>query len=274
MGSGFKKNIWKILIAIIFLMIVFVILIKKCSNDVTSKKLPAWEETISHKGNVNGINVEIPSNWMYYYSVEYIDKREQDGAIHALSLYMRWPDLAPSTPHNEIRRYAGIRSGGESQWMVILIKDDYKKHKRPPEVTNNGLARKLNIIVDSVERNAKQDGDVQYQFKGINKETGLQYAVPVGTGTEQFHGWNMALYWAGNPDKEVTTLIQCYNGKIIIPDYSSRCEQTYIVPEFNAYVTVYYTRNLLSDWDEIQKSTHKKILSFIVKTEGVQLWSN
>ena len=242
-------------------------------------------------GNMNGVPVKIPVKSMWRW-VEYADKsiwegrkpgdkqlseRTFDDAIDAFNLYLKWPELRPQRYRGEADPSEYDASEGHP-WLLIGINGRFARTPRPPETPQNGLARVLNGKVVRLARNthtvynpvlkkAERVKGMVYEFRGGDSVTGLQHAVPVGPGTERLSGSNRILYWRGDRDASVDVLISCATGVSPNPRIFHRCTHEYQLPEMGAYVSVYYTRNWLPQWREIQARTREQILGFRVMPE-------
>lgn len=252
------------------------------------------------KGKVNGILIAVPSNYLKY-AIEYEDKsiwevpkpddknpngRTLSDAVSAFTLLVRWPDLAPRNPETEQSFWNRDKPEGQS-WLSIGVVSDYATNPRPPTTPDNGLARSVRGILKRLSANglAKAQREIvdpadlrrehhikstylRYALRGLDPTTGLQWAEPVGSGSEHFSIWNKTLYWKGDADSIVTDLISCQNGRLLNPTQHHKCDQKYILPEWGSYVSVTYPRVLLPQWREIKMRTRELLLGFQVDPES------
>lgn len=248
----------------------------------------------SRQGSLNGLPFSIPESYLEY-PIEYLDssswllddhtinpnKRTHDDAIQEFTLRVHWPDLGPfvgsSSRDHTADRHALVRSN----WLSISVNYGYVNAPRPPEVPDNGMARLLRgrlerlssewqskhplyVLDPATGKNVLLTG-VHYEMRGLDRQTGLQSAVPVGPGTETFHIWNNALYWQGDENGIVETLITCYHGALSISSQESaigRCEQKFDIPEIKAEVTLHYSVNWLPHWKQFRDRSKFLVLSF------------
>jgi hypothetical protein len=255
-------------------------------RDPNQPKAASWHPVFTIKGNMNGVPLDIPSNWLFTYPMEYADKSAWEGpkptdkrlsqrthadALNTFTLYLRWPDFASSSPALEKTPYAGYGKGGDSEWMLITLSRYYKDTPQPPKTPDNGLARVLRGRIEGLSKNSLRLGneesprlhpEIAYALKGVDPATSLNWAVPEGPGTEQFEIWNKALFWGGDLNKNVSPLIVCYHGTIQPgPGQKRICRHEYELPELGAYVTVAYTSNWLPLWRDIQARSREQVLS-------------
>ena len=210
-----------------------------------------------YKGNLNGVPIVIPGNQIYF-PIEYKDtsiwdpstqnKRQTrtfDDAIRAFSI--QWPDINPRRSEVKGAPSDGTYASQIHPWMRIAVTDD-SRAPRPPETPDNGLARVLKGKLERFSERAKtiidpndpersrriKVTDVRYASQGTDHITGLQWAEPVGPGTERFYSWNLALYWQGEKNGIVSDFIRCFNGEIPVPDTVQRCYHRFELLELNA----------------------------------------
>ncbi|MGE4473488.1 MAG: hypothetical protein AB7D20_11860 [Sulfuricurvum sp.] len=105
---------------------------------------------------------------------------------------------------------------------------------------------------------------VGYVEKGLDKETGLYWAIPEGKGSEDYHVWNYSLYWE-NKGGRVSTLIECQNGRFKGVDRSRVCSETFIVSSLNIEIIAFYDKSNLGDWKAIRNGLEGLISGFVVK---------
>lgn len=105
---------------------------------------------------------------------------------------------------------------------------------------------------------------VGYVEKGLDKETGLYWAIPEGKGSEDFHVWNYSLYWE-NKEGKVSTLIECQNGRFKGVDRSRVCSEKFVVPSLNIEIIAFYDKSNLGDWRAIKNGLEGLISGFVVK---------
>ncbi len=254
--------------------------------------LPERKKGLPRRGQINGVPISVPLEYMTYYPVEYKDKsiwegpksgdkkpeeRTYDDAIGAFAIYAHWPDMQPRNPDNWLS-FLKRDDGGEHPWMSIGVVDDYARHPRPPESPDNGLARELRVVIEILakypryiidptdpgqERRIKA-GELRYETRGKDLTTDLLWAEPVGPGTARFDTWNKALYWQGDINGTVTDLIECDNGKLPNPKHFQKCHHKYLLPEWGAYVLFSYPRSWLPQWRELKAGVRQLLLTFQV----------
>jgi len=253
--------------------------------DLFKPRTPASE--IIRKGNLNGIPISVPSNYLYYFPFEYLDKsiweppkpgdipyseRTHDDGVAAFSLYVHWPDMQPLNGDNFIS-YLNNDHSAEAGWLMISIKaHGFTRRPRPPKAKDNGNARVLKGIIKRLAESPVDGGPwgqrekvrVHYELQGEDTATGLQWAVPVGPYTDLFHTWNDALYWQGDKETVVTDLINCYNGKMSNPKSYHQCEHYFEYPEMKTSVNLSYPRTWLPQWRELKAKSKTLLQDFIV----------
>lgn len=240
------------------------------------------------KGNINGILIGIPQVYQKH-RIEYEGKsiwgrseersasqesHSYEERVSAFSLYVKWPDMQPHGTSSSSRE-----ERGESSWLTIAVDDDYARQPRPPTANQNGLARKLSGIIRRVSERQQivnirsatdSNGDafesfessIRYEMRGKDHRVDMNWAEPVGVGTERFHSWNLDLFWRGDMSRTVTDLVSCYKGEMPSIDAQQKCSHDFYLEEWGASVTVTYPRSLLPEWKRIKLSTKKLILSF------------
>lgn len=238
-----------------------------------------------YRGSLNGVPIEIPSSQTYF-AVEYKDTsiwssspKERDRVrtfedeIEAFSL--EWPKNVPSAIDVQETLFNDASASQRYSWMRVAVGDN-SMAPRPPETPDNGLARVLRGQVERLGNGSHtiidpQDPEkdkrikvtnIHYTFRGVDHTTGLQWAEPVGPGTERFYIWNMTLYWLGDKDSIITNLISCYNGELVNPDSVQRCHHRFELPELSATVSLTYPRSWLPYWRQIRSSTEEYVLGF------------
>lgn len=257
-------------------------------NDTSQKYDLGKRHDVLSKGNINGVSFAVPHIYQKY-PFEYADvsiwetpenkssskmSRSYEDQVSAFSLHVKWPSMEPKGPTTQSSKASII----ESIWLTISVDDDYAKQPRPPAVKNNGLARKLNGIINriserpqivTVRSESKQgrafdsfESDIHYEIRGIDKNLTMNWAEPVGRGTERFHSWNLDLYWQGDMGGEVTDLVSCYKGEMKKNNSERKCSHDFYIDEWGALVTVTYPHHLLSEWKQIKLKTEKLIFSF------------
>jgi|GEM_PF-7076175 len=256
-----------------------------------------------HKGNINGVPIAVPSNY-FKFAFAYNDKsiweprkpgdkkmeeRTFADTVGSFALLVRWPDMKPRSPETEKSFWNHDKPGGDA-WLMIGVNSDPVGGPRSSNESRNGLARMLRgmlerlseeglaevprYIVDPTDPDGKRrirTMDVRYVLRGTDPVTGLQWAEPVGPGTERFHAWNMVLYWQGDMDGTVTDLIECYNGKIPNSNSYQKCEHRFGLPEWGASISFDYPRTLLPQWRELKARTRELILGFQVSPEAEEM---
>ncbi len=282
---------FKLLLVTIILLLVVSILLWRLSDRFPIPEQPTLSvsgslypsDTIIRKGNMNGVPIAIPSNYLFF-PIEYLDnsiwdpnkgkgyyneKTYNDG-IQNFSVYLQWPSFSPRSRDNEASYLASRNEYGPHNWLILSVRDDYIRSPRPPETQDNGRARILRGIIERLSTDKMRVGNEQefryhpeiyYELRGKDAETELQWAVPVGPGTEISRIWNRALYWEGDLKGVVSTMIICGNGALPNPMQIQSCNQEYDLPELQAHVKVRYTRNWLPQWREIQTRTKEFVLS-------------
>ena len=248
--------------------------------------LPGADRPIPiRKGNINGVPIAVPSNYLYF-DFEYNDKsiwearkpgdkkpeeRTFDDAVGALTPHVRWPDMQPRSPETEQRFWNHDKPGGDV-WLMIgvsaygpdakgrdlgwapVLRDKIKR-------LGDGWWENTNEQ-DSATGRYKRPTGVRYELRGTDPVTGLQWAQPVGPGTEHFELWNKTLYWQGALNGYVSDMIACYNGKMRNPNSDQKCRHRFKLPEWGASISVTYPRSLLPQWRELKAKTRALVLSF------------
>jgi hypothetical protein len=242
---------------------------------------PYTQDVPPQIGNIHGVRLSIPAHYLFF-PVEYEgesvwaprhDKpvRTFDSQISNFAVYVQWPDFKPRLPENEKSYHASLREPGAHDWFrLALVARDIKAFPRsdapglvaPPRV-DNGLARILKGYLNHPERYGIPK-DVRYEIRGTDPRLQLNVALPVGPQTERFHSWNKALYWAGDKDRRVSTLIECWNGAFSNPRTVAECRHSFELDELKSKVTITYKANWLPLWREIEAKTRSPILSFQV----------
>ena len=273
----------------------------RAHSDLPTLAAPYSGSSALRKGSLNGIPYSIPSNYLEY-PVEYLDtsiwsshkpkvdyeNRTYTDAIQDFAIRVHWPDFKPRTMENNRsylkERYAPVPTA----WFTISVDHGYVDAPRPPKTPDNGMARVLRGKLEELsgEWQSKyplkvRDPDtgknvvlkgVHYEMRGLDRGTRLQSAVPVGPGTEAFATSNDSLYWLGDKNGVVETLITCEHGKINIvgvPNAIGSCQHRFDIPEIKAEVTLYYSINWLPHWKEFQDRSRLLILSLRCSPECI-----
>lgn len=288
-----EKNLkTRLLLAVFALVVVFALvhLVKILNKPPTlSADLIEWQGSpflgsdIISKGNLNGIPIAVPSNYLYF-PFEYLDKsiweapkpgdkpysqRTYEDSVGGFSIYVHWPDMQPRHQKNNLIFLTKDENGG-NDWLMVSVHSDYISIPRPPKTVDNGLARVLkgkikyleNKLVNGGPWGKREKVQVRYEQRGQDKVTGLNWAIPVGPYTELFHTWNEALYWQGDKETVVTDLIECDIGKFSNPNSYQKCRHKFEFPGMKTYVILSYPRTWLSQWRELKAKSQTLLLGF------------
>lgn len=227
---------------------------------------PYSENVPPRIGNINGTKLSIPAQYLFF-PVEYVgesvweprkDKPQRtfDSGIGNFAIYVQWPTLAPRNPKNEQSFQASVRSGMAHDWIRVGVV------AQPKSRFPNGYANHVKYDLENKIKNHNPPGNPRYEMKGLDPKLGLNWAIPVGTGTDKATMWNMVMYWNGDPEKSVTTYIACDNGSFPNPNVVAECRQEFLLPELKVDIAASYKINLLPHWRAIEDEVRKLILSF------------
>ncbi|WP_018860956.1 hypothetical protein [Thioalkalivibrio sp. ALJ3] len=248
------------------------------------------------KANINGVPIAIPSNYLALVGIEYKDQSAwaprspdtpkpdeltfEDDA-QAFSLYVRWPDMVPRSPETQSSFWTRDDPDGDV-WLligVVAISDFRRDGQFSYELLRErgdwapalrGVMQRL----DEGERITHEWDDekgrykylknVRYEMRGRDPETGLQWAQPVGPGTDKLELWNQTLYWKGDVDGVVTDYFQCRAGSAANPDFIHTCRYKFTIPEWGARVAFRFPRDKLVAWREMKVAVRDLILGLEV----------
>ncbi len=195
---------------------------------------PYTQEVPSRTGSIHGVRLNIPEHYLFF-PVEYDGEsvwtpgqeqpvRTFDSQISNFAVYVQWPEFKPRLPDNEKSYLASLREPGAHDWFrVALVARNFKpsssadtqKLAATPQV-DNGLARILNGYLNHPERYGIPKG-IHYEVIMPDVQSGLNPAIPIGPGAEKSRIWNKALYWEGDRDHRVNSLIECGHGALPDP---------------------------------------------------------
>lgn len=233
------------------------------------------------KGSFNGVPLAIPVKYIEY-PITYKDRsdwesptdrdrlkiRDFSDAIQSISLLVHWPSMSPRAlaNGNDLQAY---KSRKYSNLVSIFVRAGVGPESRPPHIQKNGNARLFALWRASFERQSSKfvEGEegphsrsLARRDVGLNKELDLQQIATVGRDSDKPSLENYTVYWKGNPDGIVETLIRCSAGNNI----TSYCEQESEIPELGADLTIRYSSNLLKDWKAIESNAKYFVSSFQV----------
>ncbi len=196
--------------------------------------------------------------------------------VSAFSIYVHWPDM--KTKRDAYKDRWSSNNSGKLAWLSISVTDDYARHPRPPVAQQNGLSRMLNGIVRRISERpqiavipsvSKQGPafnqikvDVEYEFRGMNREINMNWAELVGDETERYHSWNLDLYWDGEMEGVITDLISCNKGKMLRESLQKKCTHEFYLDDWGVYIVVTYSTESLNEWRKIKLSVENLIRSF------------
>ncbi|PPC94132.1 MAG: hypothetical protein CTY35_10800 [Methylotenera sp.] len=242
-------------------------------------------------GNMNGVELTIPGT---YYSafMEYANEsawrpeedtpiRTYSSKIDSFELSAKWPNFEHRYQNNNLISYKSRDDiNGSREWIDISVQSLFENQS--PELQleiiedtkNHGLYFYPLFLALTNGVTAKLD---KYQ-EGHDEALRLMYIKPTGDNANETYGGNNIYYWDGvidigtsrnNRDEtygsiindgKLNTVIQCPGGvykKNIFP----KCKQYFLLPEMSAKVTIYYYRELLPHWKDIQNKSVVLILS-------------
>lgn len=263
--------------------------ISRLLSDTTSSQ---GRDTL-RRGDLNGTPFAIPSNYLVY-PIEYLDTSTWDpkkpkirykdrsyaDAIQEFTVRIHWPTHTPRIVGNSRSFPYSKYHSGTTEWVSVSVNHGYVNASRPPLTRDNGMARVLRGGLERLSdirqierplkvRDANTGADVivrgvHYEMRRIDPETELQSAIPVGHETDTFHLWNISMYWSGDMNGVVDTLIICHPGKMKIvndPDAVGKCQHHFELEKLKAQVTLYYPISLLTEWSDLQDMSTRFILS-------------
>lgn len=248
---------------------------------------------VYRKGNLNGTPLAIRGDylefpvtyldkdpWTAASSPDYYQKKTYVDGIADFAVLVRWPSMEPHKPSNDPswKLYGQSRA---TEWIGIAAVGDLKAEARPPYKTDNGLARSIAGRIEGVvkfpSQRVEHDGrvttmDLHYVLHGLDPALGLQVAKTAGRDADRPGGGNADLYWRGDLQHVVETSISCSRGTRPNPDLAHTCTHAFEMLELGAYVSVYYTVNLLPQWQQIETRAREFILSLRVdpKTTSIR----
>ncbi|AKJ96237.1 hypothetical protein TVD_13095 [Thioalkalivibrio versutus] len=243
------------------------------------------------KANINGVPIAIPSNYLALVGIEYKDQstwaprdpdtpkpdeRTFEDEAHAFTLAVRWPDLKPRSPETRTSYWTKGDPDGDP-WLQIGL----GAYSNPDAIGRDlGWAPLVRGRIERIEERTHtrrlpprnpterwggtEEVRIHYEMRGTDPETGLEWAEPMGPGTERFHAWNLTLHWKGDLDGYVSDMIECYNGQMPRPESRPFCRHRFTLPEWGAWVDFGYPRALLPQWREIRSDVRDLILDFEV----------
>ncbi|WP_019623796.1 hypothetical protein [Thioalkalivibrio thiocyanoxidans] len=248
------------------------------------------------KANINGVPIAIPSNYLALVGIEYKDQsiwaprnpdtptpdeRTLEDDAQAFSLYVRWPDMAPRSPETQssfwtrddpdgdiwllvgVVAISGFRRDGQFSYELRREHGDWAPVVRGV-IERLDEGERITNEWDEEKGRYRCLKDVRYEMRGTDSETGLQWAEPVGPGTENFELWNQTLYWKGDLDDVVTDYFRCQTGNMVKPRFVHTCHYNFTIPEWGASVSFRYPRSRLPEWREMKAAVRDLILGLEV----------
>lgn len=244
---------------------------------------------VNRKGSLNGMPMAIredylefpvsytdKSPWESASSPDYYQKKGYADAISSFSVVLHWPSMEPHKPSNHTG-WLTYRTFKPTDWFSIGIAGDLKPEARPPYTPYNRLARNIRNsmkrVIESPYKRIESDGkevraDLRYELHGLDRNLGLQVARTVGRDAARPGGGNNTFYWRGDLQHIVETSIRCPAGILPNPSSVHTCVHEFEMLELGAYVTVYYTENLLPQWQQIEAHAREFILSLRVDSKN------
>ncbi|WP_019612256.1 hypothetical protein [Thioalkalivibrio sp. AKL7] len=248
------------------------------------------------KANINGAPIAIPSNYLALVGIEYKDQstwaprdpdtprpdeRTFEDDAHAFSLYVRWPDLVPRTSETQSSYWTKDEPDGDV-WLLIgvvalsgFLRDGQFSYELRRE--HGDWAPVVQGVIERLDEGERitrewdeQKGryrylkDVRYEIRGMDPATGLQWAEPVGPGTDNYELWNETLYWKGDLDGVVTDYFRCQTGNMVNPRSVHKCQYKFTIPEWGVRVAFRFPRDKLPEWRKMKSSVRDLILGFKV----------
>ncbi|WP_019023592.1 MULTISPECIES: hypothetical protein [unclassified Thioalkalivibrio] len=254
------------------------------------------------KANINGVPIAIPSNYLSLVGIEYKDQsawaprspdtpkpdeRTFEDDAQAFSLYVRWPDMVPRSPETQSSFWTRDDPDGDV-WLligVVAISDFRRDGQFSYELLRErgDWAPALRGVMqrfDEGERITHEWNDekgrykhlknIRYEMRGRDPETGLQWAQPVGPGTDKLELWNQTLYWKGDVDGVVTDYFQCRAGSTANPDFIHTCRYKFTIPEWGGRVAFRFPRDKLVAWREMKVAVRDLILGLVDPVENAE----
>ncbi|WP_019567485.1 hypothetical protein [Thioalkalivibrio sp. ALMg13-2] len=246
------------------------------------------------KANINGVPIAIPSNYLALVGIEYKDQstwaprdpdtpkpdeRTVEDDAKAFSLYVRWPDMAPRSPETQssfwtrddpdgdiwllvgVVAISGFRRDGQFSYELLRERGDWAPALRGV-MQRLDEGERITHEWDDEKGRYKYLKNVRYEMRGRDPETGLQWAKPVGPGTDKLELWNQTLYWKGDVDGVVTDYFQCRAGSTANPDFVHTCRYKFTIPEWGGRVAFRFPRNKLVEWREMKTAVRDVVLGF------------
>lgn len=264
---------------LLILLILFVLLIVWMLKLISSPPTP----TSPMVGNMNGVELSIPDNYLEPFAeyagesvwspVKNPPERTYKSGIDSFNLAVKWPSMQHKFENNNWDSYLTKRdwSNGPTDWLTIQVQNMFESAPLPEDkqrvlaIRAKGYAGLLRGYIDS-EYSGYIDIDLppnnHIKQQGLDAKTGLKFAKVEGPDADKPALGNRIVYWEGDVDGIVNTVITCPGASV--PQFATHklCTQTYYLPELHADITVDFYMQLLPDWKAIQQQTRLLILSF------------
>lgn len=198
------------------------------SDVVTERKAEATSSRNTSnyvRGTMNGFQIRIPKSYLRY-PVEYEgespwehsgSKRGSDSGpdgheVANFTLYLEWPALEPHLRENDDSFQASLQSFAPDNWLRIGVTARGKGSI--PEVDVNGM-NSLARIGSRIIEDPHDDLPMGVAYKvSEDGPHGLNRAQLVGPSSDGAAVWNRTVFWSGDKDKVVASLIVCGAGKL------------------------------------------------------------
>ncbi len=275
-------------VASIVLVFVYIFPLFRQATPPAQQPLSGLLESASktYKGNMKGIPISVrgdflefpvlydsQSAWAPISKADKMKIRTYADEISNFTVLVQWPSMQPRKPSNS-SSWSSYRSGKASEWISLDAIGDLRAEARPPYREDNGLARitkgRFDDVVRFPQKRVEPDGkptSVQftYQLLGVDSALGLEVAATVGRDSTRSGITNNTIYWRGDLNRVVQTLIICPAGKPSKPDLVRTCKHQFEMLELGSYISIYYTENLLPQWETIEKSSRHFISSLRIE---------
>jgi hypothetical protein len=225
-------------------------------------------------GNLNGVPMAIPAKYQFFpvvyqdddiWNAEWIKKNSErvptaDMKITSFSLLLHLPDYTPFNPKNgDSWRHQKNRYGFNQDWITVAV--HWNNHQAKLE-ERDWFKR---YIDRSKEGNLPLASVASHYEIADQNIYGLRHEILVGPTSTQ------AEIFAQSWHKDFYSDIQGWSTKIeckrmsVNPFSVFTCEQTYVLPDIDSFITIEYNPQHLKDWRIIQDKISQIIREFEIR---------